>query len=71
MSTFQFTITINESEMIALRASLELMIEHCQQKLDEGAGAPYWARKESAKSILDKLYKNPLQTSGNNFFDDK
>lgn len=67
MTTFSHTITFNDSEIIALKASLELMIEHCEQKLNEGAGAPYWARKDSAKRILEKLYDNSIQTSGNSF----
>jgi hypothetical protein len=67
MTTFSHTITFNDSEIIALKASLELMIEHCEQKLNEGAGAPYWARRESSKSILEKLYDNSVQTSGNSF----
>lgn len=54
-----------------LRAALDLMIKHCQEKLDEGAGSPFWAHKHSAESVLEKLYQNPSQTSGNNFFDKK
>lgn len=64
MSTFQFTITLNDREAIALKASLELMIDHCQNKIEEGCIAPYWAHKESAKKILEKLYDNTKQTSG-------
>jgi hypothetical protein len=45
------------------------MIKHCQEKLDEQAGAPYWAHKLSAQNVLAKLYDNTIQTSGNNFFD--
>jgi hypothetical protein len=52
-----------------LKSALEMMIKHCQVKLDEGAGAPYWAHKHSAQSLLDKLYDNVEQMSGNNFFD--
>lgn len=67
MTTFVHTITVNDSEIIALKASLELMIIHCQEKLDEGKGAPYWTHRESAKRILEKLYDNAEQTSGNGF----
>lgn len=69
MTTYAFTITINDSEAIMLKAALELMIKHCQEKLDEEAGAPYWAHKHSAQNVLAKLYDNTIQTSGNNFFD--
>lgn len=71
MTTFAYKITINDSEAIMLRAALDLMIKHCQEKLDEGAGSPFWAHKHSAESVLEKLYQNPSQTSGNNFFDKK
>lgn len=69
MTTFIYKLTLNDSEVIMMKAALELMIKHCQEKLDEGARAPFWAHKESAQKILDKLYDNTFQTSGNNFFD--
>jgi hypothetical protein len=71
MTTYAYTITMNDSEAIMLKAALELMIKHCQDKLDEGAGAPFWAHKNSAQNVLEKLYDNTIQTSGNNFFDKK
>jgi hypothetical protein len=67
MTTYQYTITLNDSEAIALKAALVLMIKHCQEQLDEGAKAPFWAHKHSAQNILKKLYDNTIQTSGNNF----
>lgn len=69
MTTFAYNITLHDSEAIMLKAALELMIKHCQEKLDEGAGAPFWAHKHSAQNVLEKLYNNTIQTSGNNFFD--
>ncbi len=71
MTTYAYTITMNDSEAIMLKAALELMIKHCQEKLDQGAGAPYWAHKHSAQSVLEKLYDNTIQTSGNNFYNDR
>jgi len=71
MTTYAYTITLNDSEVIMLKAALELMMKHCKQKMDEGAGAPYWAHNHSAQSVLEKLYDNTIQTSGNNFFNDK
>jgi len=65
MTTYAYTVTMNDSEAIMLKAALELMIKHCQQKLDEGAGAPYWAHKHSAQSVLDKLYDSTIQTHFN------
>ena len=71
MTTFAYTITMNDNEAITLKVALELMIGHCQQKLDEGQGAPYCAQRESAQSVLEKLFDNITQTSFNNIFDDK
>jgi len=39
MTTYSFTITLNDSETIMRIAALNLRIKHCQEKLD--AGAPY------------------------------
>lgn len=69
MTTFIYKITLNDSEAIMMKAALELMIKHCQEKLDEGAGAPFWAHKHSAQNVLERLEDNTIQTSGNNFFD--
>ena len=68
MTTFQHKIYLNDSEVIMLQSALELMIKNCQNKLDQGAGAPYWAHKQSAENVLKKLFENTIQTSGNNFF---
>ncbi len=70
MTTYAYPITFDDSESIMLQSALELMITHCQQKIDEGAGAPYWAHKQSAQNVLEKLHDNTTQTSGNNFFKD-
>lgn len=71
MTTYSYSITFNDSEVIMLKSALELMIKHCQDKLDKGEGAPYWAHKHSAQNVLDKLHDKVIQTSGNNFFNDK
>ena len=68
MTTFIYKITLNDSEAIMMKAALELMIKHCQEKLDEGARAPFWAHKDSAQNVLERLEDNSIQTSGNNFF---
>lgn len=38
MTTFVYTITLNDSESIMLEAALKLMIEYCQTQLDNGKG---------------------------------
>lgn len=68
MTTYAHTITFNDSEIIMLEAALKNMIALCEEKLKEGAGAPYWAHKHSAENVLKKMFDNTLQTSGNNFW---
>jgi hypothetical protein len=55
MTTYQHTLTVGDSEFIALSAALELMIEHCDQRLAAGEGAPYWAHQQSCKQMLSRL----------------
>lgn len=69
MTTYSFPITLNDSEAITLTEALKLLIKKCDRNLMFGARAPYWAHKQSAVSILEKLYENPILTSTNNFFD--
>lgn len=71
MTTYSYTITIGDSEHIALEAALLHFVEHCAQQISAGAGAPYWAHRDSCNAILDKLRSaTPHMTSTNNFFDD-
>lgn len=58
MASFIHKITLTDSEETMLKAALRLMIKHCQEKLDKGAGAPYWAHKNSAQDVLDRLNNN-------------
>jgi hypothetical protein len=64
-------ITLNDSEFIMMKEALELMIANCQNKINEGEGAPYHAHLSSAQSVLSRLGRNRFQISGNNFFDNK
>lgn len=68
MTTFAYHITLNDTEYIMMSAALKLMIEHCQQKLDEGESSPYRAHKGSAERVLSRLRDDMEQTSGNTFF---
>ena len=72
MTTYSYTITLDDSEHIALEAALKLMIEHCEAMLSKGAGAPFWAHRQSCQQISEKLHSaTPLMTSTNNFFEDR
>ena len=68
MSTYNYTLKFNDTEIIMLRSALLQMIADCDEQLIDGPKAPYWAHKKSAESVLKRLHDNMEQASGNNFF---
>ena len=68
MTTFEHTLTLGDDETMMMKYALQLMIGHCQKKLDEGERAPYFLYKELAEDVLKSLRESRTQTSGNNFF---
>ena len=69
MTTYAYVITLNDSECIMMEAALKHMIRHCEEKMTQGEVAPYWSHKQSAEAVLNRLYSDTYQTSGNNFFE--
>ena len=68
MTSYYYHLILTDSELIMLEEALKLMIEHCNNELSERIRAPYFAHKESAKKVLEKLIKcEPEFRSGNNF----
>jgi len=55
MTTYQYTLSIGESEQLALEAALELMIQHCKEQIAAGASAPYRTHQASCAEMLRKL----------------
>jgi len=68
MTTYSYTITFNDSQHIALEAALKLMIQHCESKIAEGAGAPFWAHKGSCAQLLQKLHNAESRMTSTNTF---
>jgi hypothetical protein len=66
MTQYSYKIIFSDSEMIMLRAALRNMILHCDEQLENGETAPYWAHRDSAKRVLNRLYDDVYQISGNN-----
>ena len=62
-----YTLRLGDSEIIMLQSALKLMINHCEENLKDGPKAPYWANKHAALKVLDKLFEDTNQMSGNNF----
>jgi hypothetical protein len=67
MTTYMYTLRLGDSEIIMLQSALNLMINHCEENLKDGPKSPYWAYKQSALNVLDKLFEDTKQISGNNF----
>ncbi len=64
MTTFAYTVVLNDSEVIAIEAALELLIKHCDKNLKNGPRAPYYIWRVHAERIKAKLTENSVQTSG-------
>jgi hypothetical protein len=68
MTTYQFTLKIDDGEYIALKAALEFMISHCEAKLAAGEGAPFWAHKHHCTEMLDRLRGAPTEMTSTSSF---
>jgi len=68
MTTYSYTIVLNDSEAIALNEALKLLVGLCDRELKENPRAPFYAWRDSAMRIHKKLYENTRQTSGH-FYD--
>lgn len=68
MTTFKYTIQINDSQAIALRAALDLLKEECNLHIANKQAVPWKAYLHSIASMQAKLANGAQQTSGNTFF---
>ena len=58
-----YTITLDDSECMAVEASLRAMIEKCTHRIEQGEVTPYFAWKSHCLAVLNKLERvTPLQT---------
>ncbi len=67
MTTYSYKVTFNDSEIIALSASLDLLIKHCNEQIKEGNMAPFSGLLHDAKKLKAKLYKNATLNSSHRF----
>jgi hypothetical protein len=67
MTTYSYTLTVNDSECLALQAALKLMIEHCEAQLKDGPCCPYVAHKQNCIQVLDRLFNDARMTSTSSF----
>ena len=70
MTTYSYTLVLNDSESIMLEEALKLMIQHCNDQMGGKPKAPFYAWKVCAERVQARLHDNAVQTSGNNFAQD-
>ncbi len=63
MTSYRYTIELDDSETIALEAALRLMEDYCKMQLSDGPKAPYWAYQQSVRSLLEKLKESTEKSS--------
>ena len=62
MTTYQFTLTFDDGERIALEEALMLMIEQCDAELAAGADTHFWPnRRMCTEMLLSKLRTAPSE----------
>jgi hypothetical protein len=67
MTTFNYTITLNDGEHTTLCAALAMLKDDCLEQLETTPGAPYKARLRNIERIEKKLDEGARQTSGHSF----
>ena len=68
MTTYSRTITLNDSEYIALQAALEQMMKHCDEQINSGQKVPFTTYGFTCRKLSRKLsFCTPFMTSTNNF----
>lgn len=67
MTTYSYTLVLNDGESITLDAALDLLLEKCEQELAEGPKPPFSAWRSNIVSIRKKLNENFELMSTNNF----
>ena len=67
MTTYQYTLTINDSESIMLESALQFMIERCEKEMATNPRAPYYAHLQSAKAVMARQNDDIVLTSKSDF----
>ena len=67
MTTYSYTIEIDDDERIALDAALDLLGNECDLQIANKQTAPHFAHLRSIASIQKKLTTGAQQMSGNTF----
>lgn len=63
MTTYAHTITLTDSERIALEAALNLMSLHCDEQMTDGPRAPSWEQHECLVILMKLAMATPVMMS--------
>ncbi len=67
MTTYRYTLNLNDSEIHLVKSSLDLMIEFSEEMIKKGEMVPYYSNILISKTLKEKLYENTTLMSTNNF----
>ena len=71
MTTYRYTLNLNNSEIHLIKSSLDLMIEFSEKMIEKGEMVPYYSNILTSKTLKEKLFENTTLMSTNNFSDRK
>jgi hypothetical protein len=71
MTTYRYTLNLNNSEIHLIKSSLDLMIEFSDEMIKKGEMVPYYSNILTSKTLKEKLFENTTLMSINNFSDRK
>jgi hypothetical protein len=71
MTTYRYTLNLNNSEIHLIKSSLDLMIEFSEEMIKKGEKVPYYSNILTSKTLKEKLFENTTLMSTNNFSDRK
>lgn len=67
MTTYNYKITLTDSESIMLDEALKMMIERCETEIAKGGTAPFYSWLHSAKEVKDRMYSDSQIMSASYF----
>ena len=67
LTTYSYTIILNDTECITLEAALDLLLDKCERELAENPQPPFGVWRSNIFRIKRKVSENMQLTSTNNF----
>ncbi len=57
MTTYRYTLNLNNSEIHLIKSSLDLMIEFSEEMIEKGEMVPYYSNILTSKELKEKLFE--------------